>query len=124
MGRRFLKRLEEDVRRDGRAMAHAVGVEDDGDLDRREQRTQVQLAGQLARLLGRDLARFRLRPHGVKIGMLFRRRVEHLPGEPECELLERLRVIAGEQVGMPEPARLDGAGKALAEFLGAEGHVL
>ena len=122
MGGRFLECLEKDVRGDGRAVAHAVGIEDDGDLDRRNQRAQVQFAGQLARLLGRDLARFRLRPDGVEIGMLVRRGVEHLPGQPERELLERLRMIAGEEVGMPQPPHLDGAGEALAKFFGAEGH--
>ena len=119
---RFLQRLEERVGRAGAAEAHALRVEDDGDLERRDEGTQVKLALEFADLLDGDVPRLRFGPHGVEIGMLLRRAVEDLPRQPKRQILQRLGMVAGQQIRVAHPSLLDGGGETLAKFVSAEGH--
>ena len=58
VGGRFLERLEKGVGRAGAAEAHALGVENNRDLERRDEGPQVKFAFEFADLLNRDVARF------------------------------------------------------------------
>ena len=122
MGGRFLQRLEEGVGRARRAEAHPLGVEDDRDLERRDEGAQVKLAFEFADLIDGDVARLRFRPEGVEIGMLLRRTGEDLPRQPERKILQRLGAVARQQIGMPHPSLLNAGGESLAKFFSAERH--
>ena len=77
---------------------------------------------ELANLRHGDCPRFRLRPHRMKIRMLLRRARQHLPRQPQRQILQRLRAIARQQIRMPHAPMLNGGSKTCTKFISAKGH--
>ncbi len=118
---RLLERFQKGVGRAGGAEAHALGVEDDGNLERRGEGAEVELSLEFADLLDGDVARFRFGADGMEVGVLRGRAAEDLAGEAEGELLEGVGAVAGEEVGMAEASALDAGGEAFSNSSGRKG---